>query len=195
MVQRNGANGTKLIFRGSLESIIAELEELARSSEYFPIPFCRPASEYVAWVRSCKFTEGKTALCLTFNPKFYWGFPESYSGDGFTWFLDEAILAEGAAEDWCQLNPDLLDWVVRARELSTASPVVDEFAVVLVGIEGVQPWEVDLIRQYYVEGDYVDGDYVAVRRDVLRPSLELVRMYASCVTGLAVSRILVEVIE
>lgn len=86
--------------------------------------------------------------------------------------------------------PDLLDWVVRARELSAASPIVDEFAVVLVGIEGVQPWEVDLIRQYYVE-----GDYVAVRRDVLRPSLELVRMYASCVTGLAVSRILVEVIE
>ena len=71
----------------------------------------------------------------------------------------------------------------------------DEFAVVLVGVEGVQPWEVDLIRQYYVEGDYVDGDYVAVRRDALQPSLELVRMYASCVTGLAVSRILVEVTE
>lgn len=195
MVQRNGANATKLIFRGSLESIIAELEDLVRSSEHFPIPFCRPASEYVDWVRSCKFTESKTALCLTFDPKFYWGFPESYSGDGFAWFLDKAILTEDAAEDWCQLNPDLFDWLVRARELSAASPVVDELAVVLVSAEGVQPWEVDLIRQYYVEGDYVGGDYVAVRRDVLEPSLELVRMYASCVTGLAVSRILVEVTE
>lgn len=190
MVQRNGANATKLIFRGSLESIIAELEELARSSRRFPIPFGRPASKYVGWVRSCKLTEGQTTLCLTFDPKYYWGTPEPYSGTGFTWFLDEAILAEGAAEDWCQLNPDLLDWVVRARELSTASPIVDEFAVVRVGVEDVQPWEVDLIRQYYVAG----GD-VAVRRDVLEPSLELVRMYASCVTGLAVSRILVEVTE
>lgn len=178
-----------------MESIIAELEELARSSEHFPIPFCRPASEYVAWVRSCKFVSGQTALCLTFNPKYYWGTPESYSGAGFTWFLDEAILAEGAAGDWCQLNPELSDWLLRGCELSADSPIVDELAVVLVSVEGVQPWEVDLIRQYYVDGDYTYGDYVAVRRDVLRPSLELVRMYASCVTGLAVSRILVEVIE
>lgn len=190
MVQRNGTNGTKLIFRGSLESIIAELEELARSGERFPFPFCRPASEYIDWVRSCKLAVGHSVLCLTFDPRFYWGTPEPYSGTGFTWFLSKIIHTKDAVEDWCHLNPDLLDWVVRAREMIVASPIVGEFEAMLVDVEGVQLWEVDLIRQYYV-----DGDYVAVRRDVLRPSLELVRMYASCVTGLAVSRILVEVIE
>ena len=49
-------------------------------------------------------------VCEDEPPKFYWGIPESDSGAGFTWFLDEAILAEGAAEDWCQLNPELCDW-------------------------------------------------------------------------------------